>query len=291
MKSFKKKKRINTTQNMKHEMIDTMEKAYQTGCMIESKVLNSKIAMAIFEKLDNPLLKWAFIQGHLETHGRIDVDRLVVVLSSTLTDLLDTIADFAEIPYLLKDHELFYNDINAVDFLGFVYHDQCKIFISSSFYNNYIRILTGRLTSSIGKCLVFKTCPDAITPSKSRTSDVGYDLSIIRKVKSLTANVSLYDTGIKIRVPHGYYTEIVPRSSLSKSGYIMANSIGIIDRSYNGNLYVALAKIDESAPEIIFPFRCCQLIFKKQYHLQISETPYDLEATARGEGGFGSTGV
>lgn len=270
------------------EHMDTPEKAFHTGCTLESNVVNSKIAMAIFEKLQNPLLKWAFIQGHLETHGRIDVDRVVVILSSTLSGLLESIAEFADIPYLLKQDELFYHDINAVDFLGSVYHDRHQIFISSSYYKNYVRILTGSIT--IGKCLVFKTCPNAILPHKTRTSDVGYDLSIIRKVKTLTANVSLYDTGIKIRVPHGYYTEIVPRSSLSKSGYLMANSIGIIDRSYNGNLYIALAKIDESAPEIVFPFRCCQLIVKKQYHLQIQETTQDLEATARGEGGFGSTG-
>lgn len=271
---------------MKHDMIDTVEKAYQTGAMIETKVSNPKIAMAVFEKINPHLLKWAFIQGHLETYGRIDVDRLVVILSSKMMDLLETIADFANIPFLLEENHLIYNDINAVDFLGSIYHDNCLVF-NPSFYENYSKILTGK---SLEKCLVYKTCPEAIVPKKSRTSDVGYDLTIIRKVKPLNNVVSLYDTGIKIRVPHGYYTEIVPRSSLSKSGYMLANSIGIIDRSYNGNLYVALARIDESAPEIIFPFRCCQLIFKKQYHLQVKETKHDLEATARGEGGFGSTG-
>lgn len=270
---------------MKLDLIDNVEKAYQIS--VNSKDLNSKIVVAIFEKLNTPLLKWSFIQGYLETFGSIDVDHVFVILSSTMPELLETIADFVTIPYLLKNQQLVYTDINAIDFLGHVYHDQC-IIMNRSFYTSYLKILTGK--PSIGKCLVYRTCPEAILPSKSRISDVGYDLSIIRKVKPLNNIVTLYDTGLKIRVPHGYYTEIVPRSSLSKSGYVMANSIGIIDRSYNGNLFIALARIDESAPEIKFPFRCCQLIFKKQYHLQLQETTHDLEATARGEGGFGSTG-
>lgn len=265
--------------------IDTLEKAYKTGSVIEHKIADEKVATAIFEKL-GPSLKWAFIQGHLETHGSIKSNELSVLLTSQMVGLLESIASFADIPFLLEGRELVYDDINAVDFLGKVYNQ--RHVVRQDFYHHYLEILTGK--PEIDSCLIYKTCPEAIVPSKSRVSDVGYDLSIIRKVKALNNVVSLYDTGIKVRVPHGYYTEIVPRSSLSKSGYLMANSIGIIDRSYNGNLYVALAKIDESVNEIQFPFRCCQLIFRKQYHMMMKETEQDLEATARGEGGFGSTG-
>ena len=56
----------------------------------------------------------------------------------------------------------------------------------------------------------------------------------------------MYDTGIQVKPQYGYYFEIVPRSSLSKSGYILANSIGIIDPSYSGNLYIVLIKIDDN---------------------------------------------
>lgn len=269
----------------RHEKIDTLEKAYKTGSVIDKKVLDGKIAGAIFDKID-PLLKWSFIQGLLENNGSIDSSDLRVVIASKMEDLLESIASFADVPFLLEKNELVYDDINAVDFLGKIYEN--NQIVRKSFHEKYSMILTGK--KNIESCLIYKVCSDAITPSKSRVSDVGYDLSIIRKVKDLNNKVALYDTGIKVRVPHGYYTEIVPRSSLSKSGYMLANSLGIIDRSYNGNLYVALANIDESADEIKFPFRCCQLIFKKQYHLNIKEINQDLEATARGEGGFGSTG-
>lgn len=265
--------------------IDTLEKAYKTGSVIDKKVDDEKIASVIFEKL-GPSFQWSFIQGCLENTGNIDSRALRVVLTTKMVGLLESIASFADIPFLLERDHLIYDDINAVDFLGKVYCG--RRIVRQEFYDRYLEILTGK--SSIGTCMIYRTCPEAIVPSKSRVSDVGYDLSIIRKVKALNQVVSLYDTGIKVRVPHGYYTEIVPRSSLSKSGYMMANSIGIIDRSYNGNLYVALAKIDESADEIKFPFRCCQLIFRKQYHMDLKETRDDLEATARGEGGFGSTG-
>lgn len=269
-----------------YEKIDTPEKAYKTGSVIDKKVADEKVASVIFEKLETPQLKWSFIQGHLETHGGIDSRILRVVLTSKMTGLLESIASFADIPFLLEKNDLIYDDINAVDFLGKMYGQ--RHIVQQEFYDRFLEILTGK--PEIETCLIYKTCPGAIIPTKSRISDVGYDLSIIRKVKALNNVVSLYDTGIKVRVPHGYYTEIVPRSSLSKSGYMMANSIGIIDRSYNGNLYVALAKIDETSDEIQFPFRCCQLIFRKQHHMRLKETGEDLEATARGEGGFGSTG-
>ena len=119
---------------------------------------------------------------------------------------------------------------------------------------------------------------------------MGYDLTIIKEVKKLNENTTLYDTGLKISVAYGYYTEIVPRSSLSKSGYVLSNSVGIIEKSYNGNLYVSLTKVDKDSKNIELPFRCCQLIFKQQIYMNIIEIVDDLnEETTRNDGGFGST--
>lgn len=230
--------------------------------------------------------KWGFIRGRLETSGSISVNGLRVVLRSQSKELLQSMAGFVGIPYHMTHDELVYEDTNAIDLLGCLYNNHENIAdYNPYFYNKYLSIL-----EPIGKGIVYRTCEEAVLPSKSRVSDVGYDLTVISKVKELNNVVSLYDTGIRIRVPHGYYTEVIPRSSLSKSGYMMANSVGVIDRSYNGNIYVALAKIDAAAPEIKFPFRCCQLVFRKQHHVLIEEIPHDLSETARGDGGFGSTG-
>jgi dUTP pyrophosphatase len=141
----------------------------------------------------------------------------------------------------------------------------------------------------LDKCKIIKVDQNAIIPTKHYESDVGYDLTIIKKVKNLTPSTILYDTGIKLSVDYGYYIEIVPRSSLSKSGYILANSIGIIEKSYSGNLYVALTKIDKEMPDLELPFRCCQLIFKPQISLKIVEENNYIEETTRNNGGFGSS--
>lgn len=52
----------------------------------------------------------------------------------------------------------------------------------------------------------------------------------------------------------------------------MANSVGIIDQSYRGNIYVALTKICPEAKPIQFPFRCCQLIIRPQYQTVFEES-------------------
>ena len=135
----------------------------------------------------------------------------------------------------------------------------------------------------------YKTSEKAVLPSKNRNSDAGYDLTIISKVKNNSDKTVLYDTGIKLDIPNGYYVEIFPRSSISKSGYMLANSVGIIDQGYRGNLYIALTKIDDSVKDLELPFKCCQMILKKQVYSDIEEVFEDLTLTDRNHGGYGST--
>jgi dUTPase len=58
-------------------------------------------------------------------------------------------------------------------------------------------------------CQVYKDDINAIIPSKANFTDVGYDLTIIKKVKNLTKNTILYDTGIKIALDFGYYQKLL----------------------------------------------------------------------------------
>ena len=147
---------------------------------------------------------------------------------------------------------------------------------------------------------VKRTHPNAILPYKTIQSDAGYDISIIRVHKKIGENTIMFDTGLQIKIDPEYYTEIVPRSSIIKTGWMLSNSIGIIDSSYRGNLYIVLTKVDKSITcdldnllsqddEECFPFRGFQLIIRKQYDVQIEECD-SLDETARGQGGFGSTG-
>ena len=138
---------------------------------------------------------------------------------------------------------------------------------------------------------VWKVSKDAFVPIKARESDVGLDLTVISHYKTLRQNVEMYDTGIKLGIPLGYYIEIVPRSSLSKTGWMLANSVGIIDASYTGNIYVAVVRIDPEAEMLQMPFKGFQLILRKQNYvnIEVQDNIESLDHTTRGGGGFGST--
>jgi deoxyuridine 5'-triphosphate nucleotidohydrolase len=200
-------------------------------------------------------------------------------------------ADVSEIEKVLsvpfvyddKNKQINFVGCNALDVLNALNPEDYRL-MQWSLYNPrpFIRNLTC--------CKLARTRSDAVLPTKARFSDVGYDLTILEKLKDFNEKTSLYDTGIRIQMPSGVYAEVVPRSSLSKSGYMLANSVGIIDNSYTGNILIALTKIDPSASDITLPFRCCQLVFKHQVYAHFEETDLlSFDDTGRGAGGFGST--
>ena len=125
-------------------------------------------------------------------------------------------------------------------------------------------------------------------PKKSHHSDSGFDLTLIEKTKQI-GNVILYETGVKIAPPTGIYFDMVPRSSIIKSGYILANSVGVIDNEYRGTIKVPLIKVDETKPELELPCRLVQLIPRLVLDIQPTQVERFEEETVRGDGGFGST--
>lgn len=243
----------------------------------------------------------SFLTMLIDNYAEIDMSNVycpVVKISTKNKDkpvhrnLVKSLLTQTKIPYVADAHDTVFtfHDTNAIDLLGMVYGDEGEG-SSQINYTRYRELLSVR-TVDMPVCHVFKTHPNAVVPYKTRESDVGYDMTLISVHKKLNDFVTLYDTGIKLKVCHGYYVEVVPRSSIIKSGHIMANNVGIIDRSYEGNVYVALAKLDASVPDIQLPYRGFQMIFRKQIHGHIVDMK-DGElnsSSSRGEGGFGSTG-
>lgn len=137
---------------------------------------------------------------------------------------------------------------------------------------------------------------DALVPTKAGPEESGYDLTAISFVKKRGKNTFMYDTGVSVEVPPGYYTEIVPRSSISKTGFVLSNSIGVIDATYRGTLKIVLTDVDSEAKNkgisrpLTCPFTLAQLIVRKRHDLQV-EVVNELSETTRGDGGFGSTGA
>lgn len=135
-----------------------------------------------------------------------------------------------------------------------------------------------------------RTDPAAVAPAKNRPSDTGYDLTVISKIKEVD-NVCYYDTGIKVEPPVGYYFDVVGRSSISKTGWMLANNIGIIDASYRGTIIIALVRVRDDAEEISLPMRIAQMIPRRVFYMENVEVDEsELTDTVRGEGGFGSSG-
>jgi len=129
-------------------------------------------------------------------------------------------------------------------------------------------------------------------PTLAHDSDTGYDLELIKKVRVVKliaiGEVSLYDTGVIISPPPGYYMDMVARSSMAKTGHMLANGFGVIDPDYRGNILAAVLKYDFAAPELKLPGRYVQLIFRPVIHFTPVEVD-DIDDTVRGSGGFGST--
>lgn len=138
------------------------------------------------------------------------------------------------------------------------------------------------------KMLVRLVHPQARIPQKEHVSDSGYDLTLLYE-KQRFGRTILYGTGVIVEPPFGWYFDVVPRSSIIKRGYILANSVGVIDRSYRGEIFVPLIKVDEAASELELPARVAQLIPRPIVHFHV-EAKRALSDTRRGAGGFGSTG-
>lgn len=132
------------------------------------------------------------------------------------------------------------------------------------------------------------TDKNAITPTKAHHTDIGYDITAINIYKKISDNITLYETGIKVIPPKGYYIEIVPRSSISKTGYMLANSVGTIDPDYTGTLKIALIKVDKSMSNISLPFKLCQVVLRRVEISYLEEVSV-IKETKRGVGGFGSS--
>lgn len=101
----------------------------------------------------------------------------------------------------------------------------------------------------------------------------------------------LFSTGLFIELPLGYEAQVRPRSGLAfKKGLTVLNSPGTIDADYRGEVGVILVNLSEQDVTIEPNERIAQLVIAKHERAEFELTE-ELSSTARGEGGFGSTGV
>jgi len=137
--------------------------------------------------------------------------------------------------------------------------------------------------------LITKLCNYAVIPSLATDGSVGFDLTSTESVTIPTHSNKLISTGIAISLPRNTYGRIAPRSGLSykKNCHVGA---GVIDRDYRGEIKVLMFNLsDEDELVIDKGTRIAQLIIENCVTPPVLEVD-NLDATVRGDGGFGSTG-
>ena len=122
--------------------------------------------------------------------------------------------------------------------------------------------------------------------------NAGFDLPT---AENWVGETHLLDLGVKAMMTRSGTDETVhywlaPRSSIYKTGYMMGNSLGVIDRSYRGTLKAPVVRVSEPAKGFMAGDRHFQIMAPDLGWIHTVRIVDSLPETLRGEGGFGSTG-
>ena len=132
-------------------------------------------------------------------------------------------------------------------------------------------------------------------PKFQTTGSAGMDLLAMpeTKITLKAGETQLIPTGLAVHVcDPGFAAMILPRSGLGhKQGIVLGNLVGLIDSDYQGPLMVSAWNRGEQDFEIEVGIRLAQLIFVPVMQPELIEVSEFSDATQRGAGGFGSTGV
>lgn len=133
-----------------------------------------------------------------------------------------------------------------------------------------------------------------LQPQRAHSTDAGADLKSEKSFSLEPRQSNLFDTGVAVKIPEGFVGLIFNRSSQGKQGIKLANSVGVIDADYRGNLKVLLENhsTQNTYHVVAYETKIAQLVI-----VPVVLASFDLvdednwNDTARGVGGFGSTGA
>ncbi len=132
---------------------------------------------------------------------------------------------------------------------------------------------------------------DAVLPSYAHPGDAGLDLVAVEAVRLGPGGRAAVPTGLAVAIPDGWVGLVHPRSGLARRhGLTVANAPGTIDAGYRGEVQVLLVNLGSDPVEVAAGERVAQLLLQEVGRAQVIEVE-DLDETARGAGGFGSTGT
>jgi dUTP pyrophosphatase len=135
-----------------------------------------------------------------------------------------------------------------------------------------------------------KLDPSATIPNYSHPGDAGLDIFALEATTIEPGGSKMVKTGISIELPPGTEGQVRPRSGLAlKHQITLLNSPGTIDEGYRGEVCVIVINHGNQAFEVTKGMKIAQLLIKPVIRVEVAEVK-NLSDTARGEGGFGSTG-
>ena len=133
-----------------------------------------------------------------------------------------------------------------------------------------------------------KTDDPKLLPSRAHPTDAGADIRSAYTFDLVPGDQILVDTGVAVKIPDGYAGFVFNRSSQGKQGITIPHSVGVIDSDYRGNLKVLLKNNSEEETYRVNKYdRIAQLVIMPVLLVDFVDAWND---TARGTGGFGSTG-
>ena len=139
--------------------------------------------------------------------------------------------------------------------------------------------------------LILRLDPGLPLPSYAHAGDAGADLVAVRDVELAPGERAVVGTGMAIALPDGYAALIHPRSGLAaKLGVTIVNAPGTVDAGYRGEIKVTLLNTDaRDTVRLRRGDRIAQMVIQKVEQAVFHEVTA-LPGSARGDGGFGSTG-
>jgi dUTP pyrophosphatase len=139
--------------------------------------------------------------------------------------------------------------------------------------------------------LIKRLDPGLPLPTAAHPGDAGLDLFAATAVTLAPGERAVVATGIAVALPNGYAAFIHPRSGLAaRHGITVVNAPGTVDAGYRGEIRVTLLNTDaQAAVSFQRGDRIAQLVIQRVARAVLHEVE-SLPGSARGEGGFGSTG-
>jgi len=142
---------------------------------------------------------------------------------------------------------------------------------------------------------IIRTDKDSDLPLPQYATELSSGLDLLANVSASTVikrfSRALIPTGIAIAIPEGLEAQVRSRSGLAiKNGVFALNSPGTIDADYRGEIKVILCNLGEEDFVVERGMKIAQMVFAPVVQIAWEEAD-TLDATTRGEGGFGSTGV